>query len=382
MKSNRNPDQQINLIIINGMKKCLWTLLLTCSGFITHAQTDSILHRIILIGDGGSFINGKHPVPDAVRKNFSLDKKTTILYLGDNIYDYGLPEPDHSFYPEAKAILDSQLTVVDGRDASVYIIPGNHDWDNAGKGGLQAVLRQQQYVQTMNRPNVKFLPENGCPGPVEIELDNNVVLVIFDSQWWIHPHEKPGPGSDCSNKTTEELSQSLAAIFKKHPGKLVVAASHHPVKSNGVHGGYYSIKQHIFPLTDLKKGLYIPLPVIGSIYPLYRTLIGARQDLPHKNYKKMSGLLLDAASQQPNVVFVAGHEHGLQLIQEDGFCQVVSGSGCKATRVRKKKNGVFAAAKVGFSVIEVKSSKEVTVSFYTVDKTTTEVFKTSLMKLQ
>ncbi len=364
------------------MKKCLCLLLLTGAAFIANAQTDSVLHRIILVGDAGSFIKGAHPVPATIKKNFPLNKNTTLLYLGDNIYDNGLPEPTHSFYPTAKAILDSQLLVVDNTEATAYIIPGNHDWDDAGKKGLEAVRRQAQYVKTLDRPNIHFLPENGCSGPVELVLNEKLVLAIFDSQWWIHPHKKPGTESGCSSNTTDELASAIGNIVQKHPGKLVVVASHHPVKSNGVHGGYFTLKQHIFPLTDLRKGLFIPLPGLGSIYPLYRTLIGARQDLPHRNYRKMSAMLEKAANSQPNVVFVSGHEHGLQLIKEAGFCQVVSGSGCKATRVRKKKNGLFAAKKVGFAVLELTVNGQANISFFEVHKGGyTELYKTTLLTL-
>jgi hypothetical protein len=49
--------------------------------------------------------------------------------------------------------------------------------------------------------------------------------------------------------------------------------------SNGIHGGYFGIKQHIFPFTDMKKKLYIPLPVIGSIYPSVAVYLAARRIL-------------------------------------------------------------------------------------------------------
>ena len=46
------------------------------------AQTDSVLSRIVLIGDGGALKDGKHPVSSWVKNNISLDAKTLILFFG------------------------------------------------------------------------------------------------------------------------------------------------------------------------------------------------------------------------------------------------------------------------------------------------------------
>ena len=54
---------------------------------LRNRQTDTIIQRIILVGDGGELTaDKKHPVAEAI-KNFiqldkKLDKKTTVLFLG------------------------------------------------------------------------------------------------------------------------------------------------------------------------------------------------------------------------------------------------------------------------------------------------------------
>ncbi len=91
-------------------------------------------------------------------------------------------------------------------------------------------------------------------------------MIVFDSQWFLHQNEKPGVEWDCDCKTENEFMIQLSDMLRKNYNKLVIMACHHPFMSNGVHGGYYGLKQHIFPFTDMKKNLWIPLPVIGSIY--------------------------------------------------------------------------------------------------------------------
>ena len=86
------------------------------------AQEDTIIQRIVLIGDAGQLTNGIHPVVDAVRNNIKLDKKTTVVYLGDNLYKVGLPDDQSAAYKASRAVLDSQLSVADGTGAKVYMI--------------------------------------------------------------------------------------------------------------------------------------------------------------------------------------------------------------------------------------------------------------------
>jgi hypothetical protein len=331
-------------------------------------QGDTLSQRIILIGDAGQLTNGRHPVVDAVKKNIPLDSKTSIIYLGDNLYKKGLPDEQYRNYSLARAVLDSQISIAEGTPARVYMIPGNHDWENGGRGGYNAILRQQLYIDFMGRGNAHYYPKDGCPGPVEVKVKGtDIVFVFFDSQWWLHAYDKPEIESDCKCKTKEELVNQIADIISRNAKKLVILACHHPFKSNGVHGGFFTLKQHIFPLTDLKKSLYIPLPVIGSAYPIARSVFGSPQDISHPNYSNMINEITAVVRQfSSNVIFVSGHDHNLQLIREDGYNYIVSGSGCKQNRTSQNKNSLFNSRQEGFAVMEVSVNKNVSVNFYTV----------------
>ncbi len=353
---------------------------LFCFHFSLIAQTDTILQRIILVGDGGELTaDKKHPVAEAIKNFAKLDKKTTVLYLGDNLYKTGLPDDQSAFYKEAKAVLDSQLSVVENTQARVIMIPGNHDWQNGGRDGYSYIIREQLYVDLLNKPNVQFYPKDGCPGPVEVSLGNDVTLIIFDSQWWLHPYDKPGIESDCDSKTNEEILTQIEDIVTRNSKKLVLLACHHPFKSNSVHGGYFTLKQHIFPFTEIKRNLYVPLPVIGSIYPIARSVFGTLQDLKHPTYANMINQVTAAVKSHPNVVFVAGHDHGLQLIQDSSHSYIVSGGGCKIQRVSKSRKSLYAESIRGYVVMEVSTNKNVTVNFYSVSDSVRHTYGTTIL---
>jgi len=332
-------------------------------------QNDTIAWRLVLIGDAGQLTDGRHPVVDAVKKYIPLEKNTSVFFLGDNLYKSGLPDRQFpSLYDKARAILDTQVSVADGTPAKVYMIPGNHDWENGGRGGYDAIVRQQLYVDFMGKGDtVSYYPKDGCPGPDVVNMGKDVVVIMFDSQWWLHPYDKPEIESDCKCKTKDELVSRIRDIALNNPNKLIVLACHHPFKSNGVHGGFFTLKQHIFPFTDIKKSLYIPLPILGSIYPISRSVFGSPQDLKHPNYANMINEISDAIKPvTQNLVFVSGHDHNLQYIIDSGYHYIVSGGGCKQNRTSKNKNSLFNSTDNGFAVLEVSKNRNVTISFYTV----------------
>lgn len=343
------------------------------------AQSDSLDVRLVLIGDAGDTYDGKHHIVEAVRKTTPLDKKTTVLYLGDNIYSQGLPDEQYFKYLTKRNVLDTEIAIANGTPARVFFIPGNHDWGMSGPDGWEAIKRQQHYVDSRSGMNVKFYPEEGCPGPVEIPLSDNVTLIVFDSQWWIHPYDKPGVESDCPYKTKIEVLSQMEDLLSKNSKKLVILACHHPFKSKGIHGGYFTPKQYLFPFTDLKPNLYIPLPGIGIIYPIARGVYGAPEDLAYPAYTNMINDIQKVAKRHPNILFVAGHEHNLQYIKDSSFNYIISGSGSKKTRVSKSRKAPFTAQQNGYAVLEISKQKNVNLSFITVSDSIRRPFSENIL---
>ena len=341
------------------------------------SQDDSIENRIVVIGDAGdpgSFVKGKALVIDAVRNTIPMNKNTTVLFVGDNLYENGLPCVGDVCYAPGINALDSQAGLVMGTQASAFFMPGNHDWANGKPEGYDNILRQGNYINGL-ADNVKFYPEDGCPGPKEVPLGDDAVLVIMDSEWWLLRGEKPGVGSDCGNKTEDEILDALKDIIVHNANKLILFACHHPFKSTGVHSGYFGIKQHIFPFTDLNKNLFIPLPVIGSIYPISRGVFGSPQDLKFPLYANMINRVQDVLKDHPYVIHISGHEHNLQLIHDKSDLYVISGGGCKSQRVNHNKKTMYAAASMGFAVLDIFKNKSVNVTFYEVTPKTGTIRK-------
>lgn len=329
---------------------------------------DPVIQRLYLVGDAGQLLDGHHPVCDYLKQHVNWDDSNNVLvYLGDNIYPHGMPPDGASDVDEARKILDYQISVVAGKRSRAFFVPGNHDWKQGKAGGWEQLKNEEAYIHSLAMPNVELLPSGGCPGPVAVPLGDKVVLVCMDSQWWLQDDkDRPGLQSACDCKDEKSVINGLKDIVSLYPDKLIVLAMHHPLYTHGEHGGYYTIKQHIFPLTDLAPGLWIPLPVIGSIYPISRGVFGNVQDTRNPKYKVLREQVEDIIRGHNNIVHVAGHEHTLQLLQHDSVYYVVSGAGSKDSRVKMGSNSLMAKEEMGFATISVHASGRSEIAFFNI----------------
>jgi len=339
---------------------------------LAHAQPDSITQRIYLIGDAGELATpNSHPVVDWLQKHVNWnDERNTAIYLGDNIYPLGLPMKGEPSYDSSKRILDYELSPFLNAKSKAYFIMGNHDWENGKLGGWQRVRNQVNFINSLGKSNVEALPKTpGCPGPELVELNNQVVVVFVDSQWFMYVHDKPGPGSSCEARTVDEFQTLLKDIADSHRNQLLLVVTHHPMYSFGVHGGDYTWKEIIFPFTALNKNLWIPAFPLGLVYVVERGVFGNLQDVKHPLYQTMVKAVKNATKAHPNFIMASGHDHSLQLIRHDSMFQIVSGSGSNLSRVKENhREGdlLFHDVSPGFVVLEVSKSGSVTTKYYNV----------------
>jgi hypothetical protein len=344
------------------MVKFYFTLFLFFSFSTIILAQDSIVRRVIFIGDAGEIdAQQSHVLTAAADK--VLSGKTTVMFLGDNVYPKGMGLPGSREEAATQQILKAQFTPFREKNCPVYFIPGNHDWDRMGRRGLEKIKQQWLFLEKQEDRHLKMLPANGCPDPFEIPLSDKLVIIGFDSEWWLFPYNKENESADCDCNTKKEIVDKLAEFAYKNKDKIILLASHHPFQSYGHHGGVYTLKDHIFPLTAVNKSLYIPLPVIGSLYPLLRKTFVSPEDMPNPLYKEMIHDIDEVFDGVPNVIHVAGHEHGLQFIK-DKQIQVVSGSGAKEAFVKKGKNALFAQTVPGFVTADLLEGNSMKFTYY------------------
>ena len=90
-----------------------------------------------------------------------------------------------------------------------------------------------------------------------------------------------------------------------------------------MHGGYFNVSDHIFPLRFINRNLYVPLPLIGSLYPIMRNNGISSHDVSGSKYSELIERFDNVFENNPPLVYAAGHEHNIQVIQTDNYLNVV-----------------------------------------------------------
>lgn len=313
-----------------------------------------------LLGDGGySPVGGSSEALLAFKAYIDSVKqiRNYTLFLGDNIYPEGLVALNHPEREVGEYRLDAQIDAVENYDGELLFIPGNHDWYNQGIIGLE---RQEEYLQKKLEDKNVYLPQPGC-GLVSLEITENIQLLVVDSQWYLEDwDDHPTINDECSIKTREAWFNEINSELKNNQTKTVVFAIHHPLYTNGLHGGKFSLTDHLYP-TQRK----LPLPVLGTLANFMRTTGGVTStDLQNERYKGMRKRIETIAARWGNVIFVSGHEHSLQYIEHEKVKQVVSGSASKATYVGLGNDGLFAFSGQGFATLDIFEDGSSWISFY------------------
>jgi hypothetical protein len=280
---------------------------------------------LFLIGDAGKPAEDDR-VLAALTREAAAAVNATIVFLGDNLYNYGLPDTTDGDRPVYEQRLRRQMAAGLGSGVPTYFIPGNHDWENGRATGWAAIRRQEAFLAAEGRGVVTMVPTGGCPGPVVFEIAGDFRLIALDTQWWLQ--DAPKPTAECRPGTEQDVVDSLARALDVPTGTDAVVVLHHPLRSHGPHGGHFPVGDHIFPLRNLVSWLYLPLPLIGSLYPIARMNGISDQDFSGARNAHMRQRLGEALVARAPRVIASGHEHTLQVLRDSTPpTHLVSGSG-------------------------------------------------------
>lgn len=347
---------------------------------------DSIRHSLFLIGDAGEpSLYEKEKTFYHLKALASIaPAKTTIVFLGDNLYPRGLPLPDHPDRKEMERRIDEQINIGRESGAATIFIPGNHDWEYQGKNGLQTLRREEEYIASKNFPSVRLLPQEGSPGPAVVDIGEEIRVIAIDTQWWLHAFEKPLYKDDSSEEQTKlRFIDSLSWALRSAGNRKTVVIAHHPIRSHGEHGGFFDWKDHFFPLRGLSEWLWIPLPGIGSLYPLSRMWGVSDQDLSGRMNIEMRARLDSLLSLYGSVIYASGHEHTLQILQNNAHqYYLVSGNGiAKHTEaLTTADDTILATRRKGFMRIDFLNNGTVRLGVIAVnDEGSVEIFSMMLL---
>jgi calcineurin-like phosphoesterase family protein len=341
------------------------------------APKDSIELAIFLIGDAGSKAYDGEPVLKelALQSDSLRPVRQFVVFLGDNVYPRGVPPLGHHNRDDAERKVAAQVLAIRKGSAQGLLIPGNHDWDRQGRDGWNSIRRQDTLVRKFGGKDVRLAPSGGCPGPDVVDLGAHVRLIAMDTEWWVHNDVKPyGDTSPCPTRTYDEVVDSLEGALRDKGERQAIVLAHHPLRSGGIHGGSFTLMDHIFPLRNVKPWLWVPLPLIGSLYPLSRQMGISNQDVSGAKYRRMREAFERAFARHPPLVIASGHDHDLEVIRggspriTNAAYQLVSGAGILGHEsvVRHIEGSLFEREAAGFMRLDVTRDGRIRLSVTTV----------------
>ncbi|NOZ47709.1 MAG: BamA/TamA family outer membrane protein [Chlorobi bacterium] len=226
----------------------------------------------------------------------------------------------------------------------LLLVPGEKEWANGSYLGKKTIEYIKDELQERYKGKVN-MPDAACPGPKEVVLNKNIVVILIDSYWWVHKYDRRF--TKCDIETTQDiLIQIEDAIRRHYPSKHVIIAGHHTLKSFGNSSGYFSLKQYI---------LQFP-------YTLYRKILGIRSDNHHPDFKEFRNDMLSVLQKYPDIIYVSAGDANLQYFNINKVNYVVSGSMVKTEFVRTSKPE-YASSEKGFARLNFSNEGECEVVF-------------------
>lgn len=344
--------------------------------------------NIFFIGDAGEpTLDTQEPIFEALEAQLRINPEhSTVVFLGDNVYPMGIPVEVGMERKLCERKLEEQIKVVERSGARGIFIPGNHDWHNGADDGLERLAMQERFIEGRKNPRIMLLPRAGCPGPVVVNVGSTVRLIVLDTQWWLHEGPKPiGASSPCSEKTEDDVLRELASAIRTAGGRSVIVVGHHPLESNGSHGGFFDWRAHIFPFRVLDKALWIPLPLIGSLHPFVRNLGAFPIDISHSSYRHFIKRIDSVFTLYSPTIYATGHEHNLQVLRHSSsFLHIISGCGTSYhdSPVSTGQNTLFADPDTGFMIFHTYPTRLLRVIQLSPEGSPEETYRLSLDALK
>ena len=315
---------------------------------IEYLAPEEIEHSLFLIGDAGEADpraeRGGIPLDSLTAQVAAFASRSTVVFLGDNIYPAGIPDEGHAEYADALRRLEAQVLAVPPGGRGIFV-PGNHDWAHEEPDGLFSIRRQERLIAALARGrDVRLLPTNGCPGPVSLD-SGRLRLILLDTQWWLHNYIVRDSTTTCTNTMSAVTAALRREVRAPGEGRVVVVAAHHPLMTGGEHGGY-----------------------CGITGP-FRRFAGRTQDVMSTINQRMRDSLEAAFSGAPPLVYAAGHDHSLQVLyggRNVGYI-IVSGGGSPtkvSCAVRLRESIYTSPHRAGFMRLDVLREKGVLLRVY------------------
>lgn len=307
--------------------------------------------KVVLTGNTADFKN-----PDelfSLMDQYLAGNSGQVLWVlnGDIFPDSYSNEQIADWKLKANSVLDRVPQL------QILLNQGDRDWQDSGRDGWKKVEALEKTLKQHKHNRFHIFIERGCPGPWTFSLPT-LEVVIINSQWWNHPHEKPIPSSDvCSIADTDNFIEELEGTLDEVNNKNVMVLSHFPLESLGNYGGSFAASSYLFP------------PLVGNAMVAFRQNVGTRKDITNEQFDafryKLDGVLQDYAS----LIFASGHEQNQSIVKKGENFYINSGAAASGHYAARNKKAALSSSKSGFIEITYQENGAVAYQHFVIHDT-------------
>jgi len=334
---------------------------------------DNIDYELFLVGDIGANSSKVYDsnVVDLIKSSLRKDSKNqSVVFLGNSFSKDGLPDEESKEFKVIDKSIEDCIEKLKENTDKVYFVPGNSEWYDGHNYTVSALDNVEDYLQSKVKGKNIFVPSHGCGEPKVVELTDDLLLLLIDSQWVLQGDASgERKRSGCDMDSEGELVTFIQQVLSKNKDKNVIISAHHPVYSNGRTGGNYGAASHL-----------LPLPILGSAITGVKKISGGPQKFGHPQYEAYRTAIELAISNFEGIIHASAHDQNMQYLNENDDHYIVAGSGANVDFVRKGGKAEFAAMEMGFAKITHTKDLELWLEFYTADPENPKVAKSIYKK--
>lgn len=181
------------------------------------------------------------------------------------------------------------------------------------------------YILKPKTGDFKFKKKQICPDPIVKELDDNLVMITLNSNWFIdRDYQFNSQNYSCNFFNEIHLLEELEDILEDYKDWNKIIVAHHGIKSISEIAG---------------KGLMFQnfIPLYGQLYHSFRKNIGFNQDFTSHEYQRYVSLMSKIVSKFDKICILSGHDYLNHVISEKHITHINVNSSSKQYKYSKNK---------------------------------------------
>jgi len=230
-----------------------------------------------------------------IKEQRALTDNTTLVILGASI----------GKDTKVKEVVDG-IEELKETYQKVYIIPSEKMWRRYNAEGIKDI---DDDFQDFFDQDI-LIPDNAC-GELEVkELEDDFVLAVFDTNWYLQNWEEDKYINEgCNVKSRSRFWYYMREDLLDYKDKTVLFFNYHPPFSFNEESGYLPTKKY-----------FLPVPYLSAIVSKFKNQIGGYTHSNHNVYKDYATKLERLLGLLPNAISISGKSPYQMEYNEEETC--------------------------------------------------------------